>query len=354
VAVLGCGAIAHQHLAVLSRLPGVEIAGVCDTSRAAARVAAERYGAAAAYTDSAEMLAVARPDVVHVLTPPQTHSRLVVDCLKSGAHVVCEKPMTGSAAETRDLLDAADQAGRILIESRNYLYNDPIRRLDAIIAEGRLGEVRDVEVLIALDLPKSNFGDLNLSGPGVALPGGAVQDLLPHMAYLFLHYAGATRVDDLSGILTNRSGNVRVGYDTFDALLEAGDVRGRLTVSSEIKPDCFFVRVAGTKGRAEVDLFQPYMRVQGGANVGKRAPIEQVLSGASLVAAGFRNLRDKVMQHSPYHGLGVMLDKFYEALRRGDAPPITRQEILDTALLVDSLVALREPVRPGVKLVAVP
>ena len=78
---------------------------VCDLSPAIADYTAARYGAGSAYTDHTEMLAVVRPQVVHVLTPPLSHARLVTEALEAGCHVLCEKPITPDTASLRELLD---------------------------------------------------------------------------------------------------------------------------------------------------------------------------------------------------------------------------------------------------------
>ncbi|MEQ1912942.1 MAG: Gfo/Idh/MocA family oxidoreductase, partial [Vicinamibacterales bacterium] len=86
-AIIGAGQIARQHLTCLEKLPGVEIAGICDLSPAAAEFATERHGAGAWFTDYREMFAQVKPDVVHITTPPSSHYRLAIDAVRAGAHV---------------------------------------------------------------------------------------------------------------------------------------------------------------------------------------------------------------------------------------------------------------------------
>src|SRR5579872_3751173 len=102
-AVIGCGAIANEHLSYLSRSRWTELAAVCDVSPISASFAQERFGASSGFTDVTAMLRDAQPDVVHVLTPPQTHTSLIRMSLDQSAHVICEKPMTASANETEAL-----------------------------------------------------------------------------------------------------------------------------------------------------------------------------------------------------------------------------------------------------------
>ena len=341
--MIGCGAIAHEHLAYLASSPLVELAAVCDLSKATSRFAQERFRAAHAFTDSREMLAEIRPEAVHVLTPPQTHAPLVTMALDADAHVICEKPMTATAAETERLLAHARMRGKRLIENRNLLFNDVVLEIGELVEQGRLGSVREVDVLLSLDLTAGPFGDLNLQGPGVALPGGAVHDFLPHLVYLFLHFAGRNaEIERIAGTLENRSGNRRVGYDHLDVLISSAHCRGRLRIASDLKPDTFRLAVRGTKSSVETDLYNPFLRIQGEPNVGKRAPLEQMGSGLKLARAGVRNLKDKVLQHGTYHGLPRMLHAFYSSLREGREPPASEDDLLAVARLVDRIVALGE------------
>jgi len=342
-AVIGCGAIAAQHLPFLSKSPLVELVAVCDSSPAAADFARQRFEAGQAFTDVPSMLQHAKPEVVHVLTPPHTHGTLVKACLDAGAHVICEKPLAPTVGETAELLDHAEQRGRMLFESRNYLFNDPVIWLRESQAEGRLGELLEVDLLLSVDFLSGVFGDRNLAGPAVDLPGGAVHDFLPHLAYLFLHFAGqGGEVGKVVGELGNRSGNSRAGYDFLDALVTAGQVRGRLRITADVRPEAFRVHLRGDRGSIETDLFNPYLRFEGPPNVGKRSSLGQIVNGLTLFRAGFSNFANKVMQHGTYHGIPRMLETMYKAFQGTGSAPFARDEMIDSARLVDRLVHLKE------------
>lgn len=340
--VIGCGAIAAQHLPFLQRSPLVELVAVCDSSPVTAEFAKSRFGAARAYADFGCMLDEAAPEVVHVLTPPRTHRDLVRASLDFGAHVICEKPMAADASETAELLDHAERRDRMLFESRNYLFNDPVMQLRSTIEEDRIGEVLEIDLLLSVNFLAGVFGDRNLAGP-VDLPGGAVHDFLPHLTYLFLHLSGHRgEVDDATGVLENRSANPRAAFDFLDSLIFASDVRGRLRITADVRPETFRVNVRGTRASVETDLFNPYLRFEGPPNVGKRTALGQIRNGLTLAGAGLSNFANKVMQHGPYHGMPRMLEAMYRAFRGESAAPFGRVEILDSARLVDRLVALKD------------
>ncbi len=358
-AVIGSGAISAEHLGFLTgrwggrRTPDgsaagrIRLVGICDLSPISAAHAAESYGADAAYTDLEQMLAEAKPDVVHVLTPPQTHVALASSCLNAGTHVICEKPITPTSAELRSLLDTAEAADRHLTESHNYRFNQAIIDIRQAIDDGQLGAIREVEVRVALPVtdPAGRFGDPNLPSPIHSLPAGVIHDFTTHFAYLLLHLGGPVEFDRIAAAWSNHSGNELFRYDNLDATLigtgPAGPVHGRLRFDAGAGPDAFSVTVRGSSGWVETDLFQPYQRwVVPRAGGGQLSPIaNHVVNGASLLGDGVRNVARKIMQHTPYEGLHRMLDLTYAALAAGDAPPVTPADMLVASELVDRLLS---------------
>lgn len=358
-AVVGSGAISAEHLGYLTgRLGGrrtpdgstagrIRLVGICDLSPVAAVHAAETYGADASYTDIGELLESAEPDVVHVLTPPQTHFDLASQCLDAGANVICEKPITPTSDELRRLLDRARAADRHVMESHNYRFNQVIVDIRRAIDEDQLGAVREVEIRVALPVtdPDGRFGDPNLPSPIHSLPAGVIHDFTTHFAYLLLHLAGPVEFDRIAAAWNNHSGNELFTYDNLDATLigagPASPVHGRLRFDAEAGPDIFSVTVRGTKGWVETDLFQPYQRwVMPRAGGGQLSPIaNHVVNGASLLSDGIRNVGRKIMQYSPYEGLHRMLDLTYRALAAGDDLPVSADDMLAASVLVDRLLA---------------
>ena len=101
VAIVGCGKIADSHASQIQRIRGCEIVGVCDREPLMARQLFERFPVKRISAMSAELLSEARPDVVHITTPPQSHFELATYCLERGCHVYVEKPFTLNAARRR-------------------------------------------------------------------------------------------------------------------------------------------------------------------------------------------------------------------------------------------------------------
>lgn len=113
-AIVGTGAIANAHAAAIAEYPRAELVAVTDLSRDAAAAFAARHGEPAVYDDLDALLEEARPDVVHICTPPSAHPAQALAAFAAGAHVVVEKPPAPSLDELDAMTDAAAAADRQL------------------------------------------------------------------------------------------------------------------------------------------------------------------------------------------------------------------------------------------------
>src|ERR1700682_754319 len=115
--LIGCGAIAREHLTALGRLHEVDVAAVCDISAARAEAAAERFGISKWYTNYEKLLGDIRPDLVHITTPPSSHFSIAKNCLSAGLNVFCEKPVTTVYSDFTILKQLATENGCVLMEN---------------------------------------------------------------------------------------------------------------------------------------------------------------------------------------------------------------------------------------------
>ncbi|MGV9764607.1 Gfo/Idh/MocA family protein [Micromonospora tulbaghiae] len=110
---------------------------------------------AAVFTDHRTMLAVARPDVVVVCTPPHTHLPIALDVLAGGADLLLEKPPVLALAEHRTLAAAADAAGRAVQVNFQALGSAALTELTGAL--GRLGPVTGIATLAAWQRPDAYY-----------------------------------------------------------------------------------------------------------------------------------------------------------------------------------------------------
>ncbi len=144
IGIIGCGGIANgKHLPALATLPDVELAAFCDIVPDKAADARAKYGSADAkvYDTYQELLADGSLDIVHVLTPNNSHAEITIAALEAGKHVNCEKPMAKTADEARRMLDAARRTGKKLTISYQSRFREDSQYLHHAIGQGDLGEI---------------------------------------------------------------------------------------------------------------------------------------------------------------------------------------------------------------------
>ncbi len=140
-AVIGSGFIGAVHLEALRRL-GVQVRGLLEASpELGARRVAE-LGLPRAYADLDELLADPAVEIVHVTSPNALHYPQVSRILAADRHVICEKPLAVTSAESGDLVRLAREHGRINAINFNIRFYPLNQHLRQVIADGGLGTPR--------------------------------------------------------------------------------------------------------------------------------------------------------------------------------------------------------------------
>jgi len=140
-AVVGTGFIGAVHVDALRRL-GIEVTGVVGSSPQRAAEKARAAGLPEPYESFDAMLADDRVDVVHLTSPNDAHHPQARASLEAGKHVVCEKPLALTSAETRELLAVARRSGLVHAVNFNIRFYPQVHEARARIRAGELGDVR--------------------------------------------------------------------------------------------------------------------------------------------------------------------------------------------------------------------
>lgn len=152
------------------------VPGLTSTDQAVLRAAASRDVRRAealrpprAYDSYSALLRDPDVDAVYVATHNGLHRDLVLDALRCGKHVLCEKPLARNAAECEEMVAAADAAGRLLMEAFMYRYHPQIARAQGLVREGAIGAVMVVEASFHVHLRRADDVRLRPEWGGGAL-----------------------------------------------------------------------------------------------------------------------------------------------------------------------------------------
>ncbi|MBC7235165.1 MAG: Gfo/Idh/MocA family oxidoreductase [Chloroflexi bacterium] len=139
--LVGCGGISRAWLRAVADMEDVEIVGLVDLIEENARARAAEFALqeVAIGTDLGAMLDDLVPDAVFNCTVPEAHLPVTLEALAHGCHVLGEKPLADSMDRARQMVAAAQKAGRILAIIQNRRYDPRIRRFREVIASGIVG-----------------------------------------------------------------------------------------------------------------------------------------------------------------------------------------------------------------------
>src|SRR5699024_4583514 len=132
-----------KHLPGLSKIKEVELVAFCDIVIDKAEQAASKYGSenARVVEDYQEVLADKSIDVIHVLTPNNSHADISIAALEAGKHVMCEKPMAKTSAEAKAMVEAAERTGKKLTIGYDNRFRADSQHLHNVTREGGLGDI---------------------------------------------------------------------------------------------------------------------------------------------------------------------------------------------------------------------
>lgn len=276
IGLVGFGFMGKTHLHSVRELPffynaeqagfTAEVLAVCASTEERTRAAAEAFGIPRAYPDAAAMIADPDIDVIDICTPNPLHFEVARDAILAGKHVLCEKPLTLTAAEAETLCSLADKQGVVCGMVFNNRFLSPIMRARVLIDEGRLGRILSFEFTYrhnsCID-PTRRVGWKQQADFG----GGTLADLGPHVIDLCRH---------LCGELISVTGRGQIAYpshltadgsswqtDADEAFYILGSTRdgavGSITVSklTQGANDDLTFRVFGERGSVAFSLMQP-------------------------------------------------------------------------------------------------
>jgi len=147
---IGAGARAQQLMQELQQIAGVEIVALCDAYRGRLERAVERAGKAAkVYRDANEVLAQRDVDAVFVVTPDHLHKSQVLAALAAGKDVYCEKPMTYTIDDGREIIEAVKKSERVLQVGSQGVSSAIQTRAKEIVMSGKLGQVTMIRATFA-------------------------------------------------------------------------------------------------------------------------------------------------------------------------------------------------------------
>jgi len=223
VAIVGTGMIGSTaHAPAWSALPDdVEIVATADILPERAERVAAGYSIPAHYGDWQQMLDEVKPDIVSVCTPNCHHKAPTIGALRSGAHVLCEKPIAPGYTDAKEMFDVAESVGRELFITQTARFNSAADAAKEYADKGLLGDIYYAETAAIRRRGIPKWGVFHIKEHNA---GGPVYDLGVHAIDMLFWVMGSPKAVAVSGQTVLKFGNKDEDLATslFDSGADAG------------------------------------------------------------------------------------------------------------------------------------
>jgi predicted dehydrogenase len=235
------------HLDSYRTDPRVEVVACVDTSLERAQAFARDVGGRP-YRSHAEMLANESLDAVSLCTVPSSHRDIAIDLLRSGAHVLCEKPLAISVAEAEQMSQAAKEFNRLLFTAFKFRFHDEVRKAKELIHTGSLGRILNFRLMFGgyIDMHGQWYAQKALAGGGIIMDNG------PHAADLMRYLFGC----DVKSVTAQvaRIQNLEVEDTAKLDVCMANETPGTGDLSWSVRiPARSYLEIYGEDGAASLD-----------------------------------------------------------------------------------------------------
>jgi predicted dehydrogenase/nucleoside-diphosphate-sugar epimerase len=314
--LVGAGSVSSEHAGALRDLPFVELAGVTDLDAGRARTVGERFGIPV-FASLAEMKAAA-PDVIHVLTPPESHCEVTLEALEMNCHVFVEKPMAESAAECDAMMEAARRAGRIVSVNHSARFDKTVLEAAELVRKGVLGKLVAVHFIRSSEYPPYAGGPLLAPYRQGSYP---FRDLGVHGLYLIELFLGP--VKDLRVRAFETGQDPFLTFDEWRAELDCRDGTGYMFLSWNSRPVQNELLIHGTRGVLHVDCFL------------HTCELSRTMPGPRHIGMAITGMRNAIrksfqvpwsMVRRPLPGIYRSVQEFYRALQAAKPAPVPAEE----------------------------
>jgi predicted dehydrogenase len=300
------------------------------------------------YSDLETLLRQAKPDVVHITTPPGSHFALAKYCLESGCHVYVEKPFTLYADEASELIALANRNNLKITAGHDNQFTHVARRMRALVQGGILGgDPIHMESYYCYELGRSEYAGALLGDKEHwvrKLPGKLLQNIISHGIARIAEFFPANSPTVIAhGFVSPllKSIEEREIIDELRVIISDDErTTAYFTFSTQMRPSLRHFRIFGPRNGLELDHDQETLTKLRGSRYKSYA--EKFVPPLDYAWQYFQNLHANAERFlaNDFHmksGMKYLVESFYTSIVHGTPPPIPYREIQLTAVIMEQI-----------------
>lgn len=328
VALIGYGKMGKHHVKAIEIQPNSELIAIADPLFADDSTSQQIASSVSLFSDVEEMLEKAKPDVVHIVTPPATHTELSRLAIKHGCHIYVEKPFALSNEDAEETLELARENNIKVCAAHQVLFQESGQKYR-----------KDLELLGNTIQVESYFSFKTVRQ---YTPVEQLIDILPHPVYLLLdafeksnNTSNGSDDDELELVSTYTDPRGEIF-----ALLKQNSIVGHLNVSLRARPIESYLHLRCSNGSTHADFVLSGIQKLPGPGVSAISQVFIPFSRARQLMWGTLSTIVKTIlkKHKSYAGLGELVAAFHQSILNNSNPPIDYDTILNTVSICEKIV----------------
>ena len=202
IGIIGTGNISRDHLKAYKQCEEAEVVAICDPNEEVLNEKGDEFGIEKRYTNMEDMFANEKLDAVSVCVWNCNHAKCTIAALNAGLHVLCEKPMSYTVEEAKEMVEASKKAGKVLMLGFVSRFTTDTYVAKDFIDAGTLGNIYygEATYLRRHGNPGGWFSDHSRSG------GGPVIDIAVHAIDNIRYLMGSPKPVSVYAMTNNEIG----------------------------------------------------------------------------------------------------------------------------------------------------
>lgn len=143
--ILGSGSIAHRFASAMPMAEGAELIACASRTPGKAEKFAAEFGIPTWYDNYEDLLANPDIDCVYIATTPNFHYENLLQCIRAGKNILCEKPLLSRSADVEHVIREVEGTGQFLMEAMWSRFLPPWQDVRKMLRAGELGQILHVE-----------------------------------------------------------------------------------------------------------------------------------------------------------------------------------------------------------------
>ena len=311
VGLIGIGNMGSAHASAVGggRIRGLRLAAVCDIDEVRLKLCMEKNPGVKGYTDWHELVRDPDLDAIIIAVPHPLHATIAMEALRSGKHVLTEKPVDITVTKARELNEVAKNAGKVFAIMFNQRTNPLFAKAREIVQSGQLGQLqRSVWIITNWYRTQQYYNSGTWRATWSGEGGGVLLNQAPHNLDLWQWICGMpTEITAFCDIAKYH--NIEVEDDvTIFARYENGATGVFITTTGEY-PGTNRLEISGTRGKIVIE--------EGKLKWWKLDKDSQEVARDTSAGYSFDMVVEEIPQDTPETAHAGILQNYSDAMRFG-------------------------------------